>query len=107
VLAVNRTPEPRALFADLARGYPQARPQSQAPGTRDRRRAFFEKLLDSSDVTPRRDLATRAQIARETRHDARQDRFCARAVPRRENGESSRSARTAAPKITVVFVNAC
>jgi hypothetical protein len=107
VLAVNRTPEPRALFADLARGYPQARPQSQAPGTRDRRCAFFEKPLDSSHSTRPRDLATRAQIARETRHDARRHRFFARAICRRENRESSRSARTAAPKITVVFVNAC
>jgi hypothetical protein len=99
---------------NLARSSPTSRAviRKHGPSHRLRARAivdvrFSKKPLDSSHSTRPRDLATRAQIARETRHDARQHRFFARAVPRRETRESSRTARTAAPKITVVFVNAC
>jgi hypothetical protein len=67
VLAVNRTPEPRALFADLARGYPQARPQSQAPGTSDRRRRFSKYLL--TPRTHRDDARSRCGLRSRARRD--------------------------------------
>jgi hypothetical protein len=61
VLAGNRTPGPRAFFADLARGYPQARHQSQAPGTSDRRRRFLKYHLTART---RRDGTTSQQALR-------------------------------------------